>query len=126
MAKKRTAAPPAASAAPERPGVTAERFGRLVLLLRLLSEKSLTREALTRRLKMDVRGFYRDLGLVRGAGIGVELAGGRYHLSGDLKNALGLLPFPDPHLTLAEATALAKGRTAAHAKLRDLLERARP
>ena len=89
--------------------MTAERFGRLVLLLRLLSEKPHTREALTRRLKMDVRGFYRDLGLVRGAGIGVELAGGRYHLSGDLETALGLLPFPDPHLTLAEATTLAKG-----------------
>ncbi len=71
---------------------------------------------------MDVRGFYRDLGLVRGAGVAVELAGGRYHLSGGLQTALGLLPFPDPHLTLAEATALAKGRTAAHGKLRDLLK----
>ena len=124
MAKKRTAAPPPAPVPRERPGVTAERFGRLMLLLRLLSEKPHTREALMRRLKMDVRGFYRDLGLVRGAGIGVELAGGRYHLSGDLETALGLLPFPDPHLTLAEATTLAKGRTAAHGKLRDLLERA--
>ncbi len=123
MAKKRTAPPRTTPAALGRPAVTAERFGRLVLLLRILSEKTLTREALTRRLKIDMRGFYRDLGLVRGAGIGVELAGGRYHLTGGLETALGLLPFPDPHLTLAEATALAKGRTTAHAKLRDLLGR---
>ena len=123
MARKRTAPPPTD---PERPGVTAERFARLVRLLHLLSQKPLAREALTRRLKMDVRGFYRDLGLVRAAGIGVELVDGRYHLSDGLEAALGLLPFPDPHLTLAEARLLARGRTAAHNKLAELLERTRP
>jgi hypothetical protein len=28
------------------------------------------------------------------------------------------LPFPDPHLTLGEAQQLAKGRSAAHGKLK--------
>jgi predicted DNA-binding transcriptional regulator YafY len=121
MAKKRAAAPPL----PERSGVTAERFDRLVRLLRLLADKPLAREVLTRRLKIDVRGFYRDLGLVRTAGIVIELEEGRYHLSDDVETALGLLPFPDPHLTLAEARLLAKGRTPAHKKLRDLIERIR-
>ena len=125
MAKKRTAPPKAAPPPPERAGVTPERFGRLVHLLHLLSEKPLTREVLTRRLKIDVRGFYRDLGLARAAGIEIGLAGGRYHLSEELQTALGLLPFPDPHLTLAEAMTLAKGRTATHRKLRDLIEQAR-
>jgi predicted DNA-binding transcriptional regulator YafY len=122
MAKKRAAAP----IPPERSGVTAERFDRLVRLLHLLADKPLTREVLTRRLKIDVRGFYRDLGLVRTAGIMIALEEGRYHLSVDVEAALGLLPFPDPHLTLAEARLLAKGRTPAHKKLRELIERIRP
>jgi predicted DNA-binding transcriptional regulator YafY len=121
MAKKRAAAPPLH----ERSGVTAERFDRLVHLLRLLANKPLTRQVLTRRLKIDVRGFYRDLELIRTAGIGIALEEGRYQLSDHVETALGLLPFPDPHLTLAEARALAKGRTPAHKKLIKRIERMR-
>jgi hypothetical protein len=122
MAKKRTAPP---QPAPERPGVTPDRFDRLVRLLRLVADKPLPRDALTRRLDIDVRGFYRDLGLVRTSGVRVELIDGRYALQGGLETALGLLPFPDPHLTLAEARLLSKGRTPAHRKLRDQLDSVR-
>ena len=73
-----------------------------------------------------MRGFYRDLGLVRMVGVRLELIDSRYTLEGDLETALGLLPFPDPHLTLSEARLLSKGRTAAHKKLRDHLENIRP
>ncbi len=119
MAKKRTAPlPPAA----ERPGVTPDRFERLVRLLHLVAERPLPRDALTRRLNIDVRGFYRDLGLIRAAGVRIDLTDGRYALEGDLDAALGLLPFPDPHLTLAEVRVLSKGRTAAHKKLRERLD----
>ena len=121
MAKKRAAASPS----PERSAVTPERFARLVRLIHLLADKPLTRQVLTRRLKMDVRGFYRDLGLVRAAGVAIELADGHYHLSDKAGTALGLLPFPDPHLTLAEALLLGKGRTPAHKKLRELIEHIR-
>jgi hypothetical protein len=121
MAKKRASASPL----PERSGVTTERFARLVHLIHLLANKPLTREVLTRRLKIDVRGFYRDLGLVRTAGIAIELADGCYHLLDKVETALGLLPFPDPHLTLAEARLLGKGRTPAHKKLRELIDRIR-
>ncbi len=121
MAKKRAAPSPL----PDRSGVTAERFVRLVRLLRLLGARPLNREILTRRLKIDVRGFYRDLGLVRSAGIAIELTKGRYHLSDDVEKALGQLPFPDAYLTLAEARLLAKGRTSAHKKMRDLIESVR-
>src|SRR5438132_177906 len=122
MARKRTAPQPEPSV-PERPGVTPDRFARLVRLLQLLAEKPLDRDALTRRLKIDVRGFYRDLGLVRAAGVNVQLTDGRYRLADALEKALGLLPFPDPHLTLSEVRALSRGRTPTHQKLRDLLER---
>ena len=36
-----------------------------------------------------------------------------------LAEALDLLPFPDPALTLSEALQLAKGRTTAHRKLKE-------
>lgn len=121
MARKRAAPSPL----PDRSGVTAERFIRLVRMLHLLGEKPLTRQVLTRRLKIDIRGFYRDLGLVRSAGIAIELTDGRYFLAQKVESALGCLPFPDPHLTLAEARTLAKGRSAAHKKLRELIEQIR-
>jgi hypothetical protein len=122
MAKKRTSPPPPV----ERPGVTMDRFERLVQMLHLVAAKPLPRDGLTRRLKIDIRGFYRDLGLVRAAGVGVDLIDGSYALKDDLETALGLLPFPDPHLTLAEMRLLAKGRTAAHRKLRDQLDNVQP
>jgi predicted DNA-binding transcriptional regulator YafY len=123
MARKPTAPPPSPT---DRPGVTPDRFTRLVRLLHLVAEKSLPRDVLTRRLKIDVRGFYRDLGLIRAAGIRLALDDGRYRLADGLETALGLLPFPDPHLTLAEARLLSRGRTPAHRKLREQLERVRP
>jgi predicted DNA-binding transcriptional regulator YafY len=121
MAKKRAAAP----TLPERSGVTTERFDRLVRLLRLVADRPLSRVVLTRRLKIDVRGFYRDLELVRTAGIGIALEEGCYQLLDKVETALGLLPFPDPHMTLAEARVLAKGRSPTHKKLVKLIERMR-
>ena len=65
-----------------------------------------------------MRGFYRDLELLRSAGITVQLTEGRYSLAGALPEALLRLPFPDPHLTLGEVEQLARGRSRAHQHLR--------
>lgn len=99
--------------------VTADRAARLYRLLRLLGEGPQSRAALTRRLRLDVRGFYRDLELLRAAGIDVPLEGGRYSLTGRLDQAVARLPFPDPHLTLGEAVLIARGRSPAHRKLKE-------
>jgi predicted DNA-binding transcriptional regulator YafY len=107
----------------DRSGVTPDRFARLFRLLELIADKPLGRDALARKLGLDVRGFYRDLGLLREAGIGVSLTKGHYRLDGDVDEAAARLPFPDPLLTLGEARALAKGKTIAHRKLRDQLTR---
>ena len=40
-----------------------------------------------------------------------------------MDSALGRLPFPDPQLTYGEARALSAGRTSAHRKLREQVER---
>jgi hypothetical protein len=98
--------------------ITALRAARLCKLLRLLRKAPQTRPVLTRRLGLDVRGFYRDLEWLRELGIVVTMEEGRYCLGEDADKAIGRLPFPDPHLTLGEAMQLAKGRTAAHRKLR--------
>src|SRR5262249_35948001 len=122
MGKKRaspTPAPPPAA----RASVTAERFARLHLLLTLLARAPQPRDALVRRLKLDVRGFYRDLEVLRQAGVTVVLAGGRYQLVEGLTEAQKRLPFPDPLLTVGEALQLSQGRTAAHKRLKQLVER---
>src|SRR5207247_731071 len=53
--------------------VTAERAARLVRLLQLLGTGPQTRVALARRLRLDIRSFYRDLELLRGTGIPLVL-----------------------------------------------------
>ncbi len=113
MAKKRTTRPSSSAKA-----VTPERAARLYRLLHLLGSGPQSRSALTRRLRLDVRGFYRDLELLRSAGIAVSLQNRRYALDEPVEAASGRLPFPDPRLTLSEALQLAKGRTSAHRKLK--------
>jgi predicted DNA-binding transcriptional regulator YafY len=98
--------------------LTPQRAARLCKLLRLLRDGPQTRSALTRRLRLDVRGFYRDLEWLRKFGISVVMDEGRYHLDEDAEKVIARLPFPDPQLTLGEAMQLAKGRTAAHRKLK--------
>lgn len=119
MAKKRKspATPPATPAAT----VTADRFVRLYRMVKLLAGGAQTRESLTRRLRLDVRGFYRDLDLLRSSGVSITLAGGRYTLEQDAEDALALLPFPDPRLTLGAAKTLAKGRSPAHRALAETI-----
>jgi hypothetical protein len=117
MAKK----PRKASNAPAKT-VTAERAARLYRLLKLVGDRPRTREDLRRRLRLDVRGFYRDLELLRAEGIDLPLVDRRYVLQEDVAEVLTRLPFPDPRLTLGEARQLARGRTRAHRKLKVQIE----
>jgi predicted DNA-binding transcriptional regulator YafY len=103
--------------------VTAERAARLYRLLKLIGAKPQSRDALRRRLRLDLRGFYRDLELLREAGIELALIKGRYLLERKVTDVLNRLPFPDPRLTLGEAIQLAKGRTSSHRKLRQQIAR---
>lgn len=100
------------------PAVTAARATRLYRLLAQIADTARTRPVLLRKLRVDLRGFYRDLELLRGLGICVDSDGDRYKLIGTLDDALTRLPFPDPGLSLREALLLANGRTEAHRKLR--------
>ena len=101
--------------------VTLDRAARFYRLLRMLANAPKTREQICRKLRLDVRGFYRDLESLRAAGIPLTFKDHRYRLELDVRLALFLLPFPDPGLTLGEARLLAKGRSPAHRKLKDYL-----
>jgi hypothetical protein len=99
--------------------LTPQRAGRLYKLLTLLDAAPQTRRQLLIRLKLDVRGFYRDLEVLRA--LGIEVTTGpetRYALSGELDEALEKFPFPDPGLNVREALTLCGGSTPAHRKLR--------
>lgn len=100
--------------------LTASRAARLYRLLTLLGTGPQTRAALLRRLKIDVRGFYRDLESLRALGIDVTTGGDdtKYALAGELDDALAKLPFPDPGLNVRDALQLANGTTAAHRRLK--------
>jgi predicted DNA-binding transcriptional regulator YafY len=99
--------------------LTAPRAARLYKLLTLLGPGPQTRRFLLTRLKIDIRGFYRDLEALRG--LGIEVAAGadnKYSLADTLDAALARLPFPDPGLNVRDALQLASGHTPAHRKLR--------
>ena len=51
-----------------------------------------TRAALIRRLRLGIRGYYRDLEILRTVGLLVELVSGKYYLREDLAPALERLP----------------------------------
>jgi predicted DNA-binding transcriptional regulator YafY len=117
MSKQRPTDPGEAARA-----VTPERAARLYRLIQILAAGPQTRDALRRRLSLDVRSFYRDLELLRASGIEVPMEDRRYRLVSAEAAAVALLPFPDPRLRLGEVVQLAKGKTAVHRKLRQLLD----
>jgi predicted DNA-binding transcriptional regulator YafY len=121
MTKKRTA-PRSRTESTTPVALTPERFTRLCQLVRYLASASRTRDQITRHLKLDLRGFYRDLELLRSVGVPLTLAQGQYLLGENADSALARLPFPDPHFTLGEALQLARGRTRAHQRFRERIE----
>ena len=77
--------------------LTGQRAARLFRLLTLLGDGPLTRPQILRKLRIDVRGFYRDLEALRGLGIEVYFGDdNRYGLAIDLDEAPGPAPLPRP------------------------------
>src|SRR5262249_38542900 len=104
------------------PALTTARLARLYRMLQMIGNGPQGRAALLRRLKLDVRGFYRDLETLRALGVPPDLDGGRYRLLEPLPETAEALPFPDPGLSLHEAMVLSKGRSDAHKKLRHQID----
>lgn len=103
-------------------GIAVHRAARLYRLVTLLGEKAKPRETLLKKLKLDLRGFYRDIEFLRELEIDITARDGSYILSTTLDEALGRLPFPDPCLSVSDAIHLLNGSSAARKKLRKKLE----
>jgi predicted DNA-binding transcriptional regulator YafY len=117
--------PPRRTKSP-RPGsgpITSERAARLYRLLSLLKERSKSRSSLISGLRLDSRGFYRDLKTLRSLGVRIDSTEHRYRLGMRFDQAVSRLPFPDPQLNLHEAIQLSRGKSLAHQKLRKQIRR---
>jgi biotin operon repressor len=102
----------------DRAHLTPNRATRLFKLLTLLGDGPQPRDTLSRKLKLDPRGFYRDLNELRTLGVTIDVQGTKYQLVGALDDALAMLPFPDPGLSFYDALVLSRGSSAPHKKLR--------
>lgn len=107
---------------PSSPAITPARAARLYKLLSLMSEAPRTRKFLLGKLKIDIRGFYRDMECLRTLGVEIDFDGTKYQLVTPLDTATSMVPFPDPGLSIRDAIALSKGNSEAHKKLKKKLE----
>lgn len=104
------------------PRITQPRAARLYRLLVALSRGPQGRDALGKKLRLDARGFYRDLDVLRKLGIEITATDAKYHLGHGLDDALARLPVPDPGLSVREALVLCRGGTDVHRKFRRTVE----
>jgi hypothetical protein len=101
--------------------ITLDRAARLHRMVSRLGEGPQGREALLATLGIGLRTFYRELELLRRRGVKVRLVQKQYALQGTVQEAEGRLPFPDPQLSFAEMSELARGPGPAARRLAELL-----
>lgn len=116
--------PPKRTKSPRRNSgpITSERAARLYRLLKLLKDRPKSRSSLVSGLRLDLRGFYRDLKTLRGLGVRILVKDRRYQLGVPFQKAVTYLPFPDPQLNLHEAMQLSRGASATHRKLKKMIQ----
>lgn len=100
------------------PTMSGPRAARLYKLLHLLSEAPRTRTHLLKKLKVNLRAYYRDLHTLRDLGIDIASTDESYALKSPLADALQKLPFPDPLLSFEDMLTLAELRGEVPRKLR--------
>ena len=102
--------------------VTPDRVKRLVRLVKWLGEAPQSRVSVARKLRLNIRTFYRDLTVLEDLGIIVDQNDGKYRLRGQAEHVVQKLPFPDPALTLGEARQLAKGKSPGNRRIKEQLD----
>ncbi|CAN5455435.1 hypothetical protein BH11PLA2_BH11PLA2_31990 [soil metagenome] len=104
------------------PEITADRANRLCKMLFALGDGPQAKDRLVKKLKLEERGFFRDLRLIRDLGISITHHDNQYLLTASLEDALRKLPVPDLKLSLADALDLARGQAPVHKRVRKKLE----
>jgi predicted DNA-binding transcriptional regulator YafY len=111
------------STGPDAPaGIAVHRAARLYRLVTLVGDRAKPRDWLLKKLRIDVRSFYRDLEFLRGLDVEITTVNGSYVLSSGLDDALGKIPFPDPGFSVRDALHLMSGSTAAKKKLKKAID----
>ncbi len=101
--------------------ITLARAARLRRMVVFLAEGPQSRDAILKAVGLGLRTFYRELGLLRRAGVRIRQRDGRYWLGQSTAAAEAVLPVPDPQLSLAELMELARGEGPAARRLAGLL-----
>ena len=104
------------------PDLTPVRANRLCKMLLALGHGPQLKDVLVKKLKVEERGFFRDLRLIRQLGINVTANDNRYLLTMSLDDALEKLPLPDLKLSLRDALTLSHGQSPTHRRVRKKLE----
>jgi predicted DNA-binding transcriptional regulator YafY len=98
------------------------RAARLYRLLTMLSDRAKSREFLLKKLRLDLRGFYRDIEYLRSLGIEISTENGSYLLMTGFDDSLSMLPIPDLGLSVRDALLLVSGNLTARKKLKKKVE----
>lgn len=104
------------------PDLSPVRAHRLCKMLIALGHGPQPKEKLVRKLRVEERGFFRDLQLMRKLGIAVTATGNRYLLMMSFGEALSKLPVPDLKLSLRDALELSHGHSPTQRRVRRKLE----
>jgi hypothetical protein len=105
-----------------QPDLTPDRAHRLCKMLIALGHGPLGKDVLVRKLKLEERGFFRDLRFIRELGINVATVERGYVLAGSLDDAFTRLPVPDLKISLRDALELSHGHTPVQRRVRRKLE----
>ncbi|MGP0070175.1 MAG: hypothetical protein ACLQGP_42075 [Isosphaeraceae bacterium] len=101
--------------------ITLQRAERLHRLVTFLAESPRNRASILSELRIGLRTFYRELELLKRCGVKVRHRTKVYSLQATSEQAEGRLPFPDPQLSFAEMSELARCDCPAGKRLAELL-----
>ena len=104
------------------PDLTPDRANRLCKMLLALGHGPQAKDTLVKKLKVEERGFFRDLRLIRQLGINVASNGRGYVLAVSLDDAFQKLAVPDLKISLRDALELSHGHSPAQRRVRRKLE----
>src|SRR3954451_10356702 len=104
------------------PVLTPDRATRLCKMLVALGHGPQPKQILVKKLKVEERGFFRDLRLMRQLGIHVASNNRGYVLASSLNDAVRRLPVTGLQISLADAVEISHGHLPSQRRLRRQLE----
>jgi hypothetical protein len=101
--------------------ITLHRAARFHHLVTFLAKSPRSRTDILSHLRIGLRTFYRELDFLKRCGVRIRHQNKLYHLLPTAEEAEGRLPFPDPQLSFAEMSELARCDCPAGRRMAELL-----